>query len=54
MLLPQFVQDAQNKLTQPNPVSQASEEGNQMTNQVSSEKLSLNPTEQLPSHDLVN
>ncbi|XP_042094442.1 phosphatidylinositide phosphatase SAC2 isoform X2 [Ovis aries] len=48
-----FVQDAQNKMTQPSetsPVSQqASEEGNQMTNQVSSEETQFESTEQLPS-----
>lgn len=52
-----FVQDAQNKMTQPSetsPVSQqASEEGNQMTNQVSSEETQSESMEQLPSH-LVN
>ncbi|KAF4019296.1 hypothetical protein G4228_010771, partial [Cervus hanglu yarkandensis] len=48
-----FVQDAQNKMTQPSETSsvsqQASEEGNQMTNQVSSEETPFESTEQLPS-----
>uniref|UniRef100_A0A4W2I7H5 Inositol polyphosphate-5-phosphatase F n=1 Tax=Bos indicus x Bos taurus TaxID=30522 RepID=A0A4W2I7H5_BOBOX len=48
-----FVQDAQNKMTQPSETSsvsqQASEEGNQMTNQVSSEETQFESTEQLPS-----
>ena len=48
-----FVQDAQNKMTQPSETSslsqQASEEGNQMTNQVSSEETQFESMEQLPS-----
>ncbi|XP_072815038.1 phosphatidylinositide phosphatase SAC2-like [Vicugna pacos] len=48
-----FVQDAQNKMTQltetrPAP-QQASEEGNQMTNQVSNEETQSESTEQIPS-----
>uniref|UniRef100_A0A8C0I1C7 Inositol polyphosphate-5-phosphatase F n=1 Tax=Balaenoptera musculus TaxID=9771 RepID=A0A8C0I1C7_BALMU len=47
-----FVQDAQNKMTQlleTRSVSQASEEGNQMTNQVSNEEAQFESAEQIPS-----
>ncbi|XP_057591291.1 phosphatidylinositide phosphatase SAC2 isoform X2 [Hippopotamus amphibius kiboko] len=48
-----FVQDAQNKVTQLSEVrsvsQQASEEGSQMTNQVSNEETQLESTEQIPS-----